>query len=165
MRICSPQLGISPKSILGGEVFDREILLGLAKKGIQVEIILPKGLPHDKKIKNWQITYLPIQHIPAIFFNVIITPYLFVIYKRRPFDLIRLHSPMYIGFGAILFKFFHPKVKIAATITPQITVCQVRTISPLLATHLSIRPPINISTKIPDNINVKTNQAIKTRPT
>ena len=39
MRICSPQLGLDPNSILGGEVFDREILLGLAKKGIKVEII------------------------------------------------------------------------------------------------------------------------------
>ena len=58
MRICSPQLGLAPKSILGGEVFDREILLGLAKKGIEIEIIIPKNKPHDK-ISNWKINYFP----------------------------------------------------------------------------------------------------------
>ena len=78
MVICSPQLGLNPKSILGGEVFDREILLGLAKKGIKIEIILPKNKPYDKNIKNWNITHLPISHFPAIFGNVLYLPYLFL---------------------------------------------------------------------------------------
>jgi len=45
MRICSPQLGISPYAVLGGEVFDRELLTHLAARGVAVHVILPKNLP------------------------------------------------------------------------------------------------------------------------
>ena len=31
LRLCSPQLGVSPTSNLGGAVYDREILKGLAQ--------------------------------------------------------------------------------------------------------------------------------------
>jgi len=115
MRVCSPQLGLSPKSILGGEVYDREILLGLAKRNVKIEIILPKGLDIDKNIKNWSIVKIPIKRIPAPLFNFLVMPYLFLVYKRTKFEIIRLHSPQFIGFGALFFKFFVPKVKIIAT--------------------------------------------------
>lgn len=115
MTICSPQLGLSPKSILGGEVFDREILLGLAKRGVKVDIILPRNREHDSRIKNWRIKHLPIKHVPASLFNFLVIPYLFSTYSQHKFEILRLHSPMHIGFGAIFFKFFHPKVKIIAT--------------------------------------------------
>ena len=115
MRICSPQLGISPKSILGGEVFDREILLGLAKRGVKVEVILPKNKPHDKKVKNWSISYLPISRFPAFLGNFLIIPNLFKIYKRTEFEILRIHQPQYLGLGCLLFKIFHPEVKLVAT--------------------------------------------------
>lgn len=115
MRICSPQLGLSPKSVLGGEVFDREILLGLARKRIKIEIILPRGLIADKNIKNWHITRLPIRRIPAFLFNFLVIPYLFIIYNKSRFQILRLHSPKYIGLGALIFKLFNPKIKIVAT--------------------------------------------------
>ena len=115
MRICSPQLGLAPNSILGGEVFDREILLGLAKKGIKIEIILPKGKPYNQNIKNWNITALHIKHFPAILANLIFIPYLFKIYSERPFNIIRLHSPRYLGLAALVFKLFKPNVKLIAT--------------------------------------------------
>src|SRR3989344_1740713 len=114
MRICSPQLGLAPKSILGGEVFDREILLGLAKKGIEIEIIIPKNKPHDK-ISNWKINYFPISHFPASFYNFFILPYLIKIYLIKPFDILRIHQPQFIGLGGIIFKLFFPKVKLVAT--------------------------------------------------
>ena len=95
MVICSPQLGLNPNSILGGEVFDREILLGLAKKGIKIEIILPRDKPHDKNVKNWNVTYLPLSRFPAVFGNFLIIPYLFKVFKKCPFDILRIHSPKY----------------------------------------------------------------------
>ena len=113
--ICSPQLGLAPNSILGGEVFDRQILLGLAKRGIKVEIILPKGKPHDKKIKNWNVTYLPMSKFPAFFGNFLIIPYLFAVYKRRQFSILRIHSPKFLGLGCIFFRLFNKKVKLVAT--------------------------------------------------
>lgn len=114
MRICSPQLGLAPNSVLGGEVFDREILLGLAKKGIEIEIIIPKNKPHDK-IPNWKINYFPISHFPAFFYNFFILPYLIKIYLNKPFDILRIHQPQFIGLGSAFFKLFFPKVKLVAT--------------------------------------------------
>lgn len=115
MRICSPQLGLNPNSVLGGEVFDREILLGLAQRGIKVEVILPKGKPYDLNIKNWHITTVAIKHFPAILANLLFIPYLFRVYSTRQFQIIRLHSPRYLGIGALFFRVFKPKVKILAT--------------------------------------------------
>lgn len=115
MVICSPQLGLAPDSVLGGEVFDRQILLGLAKRGIRVEIILPKDKQHDKNIKNWYITYLPLPHFPAIFGNLLIIPYLFIVYKNTEFSILRIHQPQFLGLGSIFFKIINPKVKTVAT--------------------------------------------------
>lgn len=115
MIICSPQLGLNPNSVLGGEVFDREILLGLAKKGVKIEIIIPKNKPYDKNIKNWNITHIPISHFPAIFGNILYLPYLLLIHKKTKFEVIRLHQPQFLGLAAIIFKLFHKNVKLVAT--------------------------------------------------
>lgn len=115
MRICSPQLGLAPKSVLGGEVFDREILLGLSKKGIKVEIILPKNKPCDKNIKNWDISYLPISHFPAFLGNFLIIPYLFKSYQKNKFEILRIHQPQYLGLGCLFFKVFNRDLKLVAT--------------------------------------------------
>lgn len=115
MNICSPQLGISPESKLGGEVFDREILLGLAKKGQKINIILPKGKPFGGKTANWSITYIPFAHFPPFLFNFLIIPTLFKIEKKEKIDIIRLHQPQFVGLGAIFFKIFKRRIKIIAT--------------------------------------------------
>lgn len=115
MRICSPQLGLAPKSILGGEVFDREILLGLAKRGFEIEIILPKNKPYDKNVKNWQITRLPISHFPAILANFLYLPYLLRIYQDRPFQILRLHQPQFLVLPCLFFKLINRNVKLVAT--------------------------------------------------
>ncbi len=115
MIICSPQLGLNPQSVLGGEVFDREILLGLAKHGIKIKIILPKNSPHDGNVKNWQITEIPLAHFPAILFNFILIPYLFIVNKKNKIDIIRLHQPQFTCIAALIFKTFNPRVKILAT--------------------------------------------------
>lgn len=114
LRICSPQLGLSSKSILGGEVFDREILIGLAKQGIEIEIILPRGKPHDK-VKNWNIACLPIKHFPAILGNFLYLPYIFKAYKNNKFQILRIHQPQFLGLGSLIFKMFNKDVKLVAT--------------------------------------------------
>lgn len=114
MRICSPQLGLAPKSILGGEVFDREILLSLAKRGFEIEIILPKK-PHDKNVKNWHITSLPTKRFPAPLANFLYIPYLMQIYQEKPFRILRLHQPQFLLLPSILLKLIHKNVKLMAT--------------------------------------------------
>lgn len=115
LNICSPQLGLNPQSILGGEVFDREILLGLAKKGMNVEIILPCDKPHDKNVKNWNISYIHLKHFPAILGNILYLPYVFNTYRKRKFQILRIHQPQFLGIGSLFFKFIYNDVKIIAT--------------------------------------------------
>ncbi len=115
IRIMSPQLGLNPDSTLGGEVYDYEILRGLAKRGVAVEIILPALRPHGPTVKHWHITRLPLTHIPSWLYNLIELPYLFSIYNKRPFHLLRLHVPYFTGIGAWVFKLFHLQVKTIAT--------------------------------------------------
>ncbi len=115
MRICSPQLGLSPRSILGGEIYDHEILKGLARLGVKIEILLPKNRSYDKTIKNWNVKQASIKHIPALLYNVIELPYLFSLYRQRPFQILRLHTPYFTGIGGWFFKLFHPQVKLVAT--------------------------------------------------
>lgn len=114
MIICSPQLGLSPKSILGGEVFDVEILSGLAKKGAKVEVILPKNLPYPKH-SNLSVTRLPFVHFPAFLFNILVIPYLFKVNKKQKTQLLRLHQPQFLFIAAIIFKIFNKGVKTVAT--------------------------------------------------
>lgn len=115
MRICSPELGISPESSLGGEVHDREILKALANLGVKIDIILPLGKKYFPN-KNFNVYFLPTPFVwPPYLFNFLILPYLFRIFRKNKFDVLRVHSPYFVGFGALIFKFFYPKVKLVAT--------------------------------------------------
>lgn len=115
LRICSPQLGLDLQSILGGEIYDYQVLKGLAKLGVAIDILLPKNRPYDKTVKSWHVSFLPLTHIPAYLFNLFELPYLFRTYRRRPFQILRLHAPYFTGIGAWLFKLLHPQVKLVAT--------------------------------------------------
>ena len=89
--------------------------MGLAKKGVQVEIILPKGKPHDKKVKNWNVTNLRIAHFPAILGNLIYISYLFEVYRKSKFQILRIHQPQFLGLGCLFFKVFKKEIKLIAT--------------------------------------------------
>lgn len=102
MRICSPQLGISPYSSLGGAVYDREILKGLARFGVEVEIPLPKGMLHED-VAGWRVHRTPRHLLYYYEYNLIFLPYLFKLWRQPGFDLLRVHSPT-IGLAALLFK-------------------------------------------------------------
>lgn len=114
MILCSPQLGLSPKSILGGEVFDCEILVGLARKGVKVSVIIPKGLNRPASSSNLKFIDLPFSHFPAPFFNFLVLPQLFYSNRKEKIDILRLHQPQFLFIAALLFKLFNPKVKIVA---------------------------------------------------
>ena len=112
MRICSPQLGLSPQSILGGEIYDRQILKYLANLGVEVEICLPLFKPYGK-VRGWHVRYIPIPFvIPPYVYNLWVLPYLISQYKRMPFEILRIHSPGFIGLAGIIFKKMFPRVKL-----------------------------------------------------
>ncbi len=114
MKICSPQLGLNPKSNLGGEIHDHFVIHNLAKRGHKIFVYLPKGRNYQKN-PNIIIKRAPIKHIPAFIFNLLIIPYLFKAYKEEKFDILRVHNPYFVGLGAIVFKFFYPNVPVIAT--------------------------------------------------
>ncbi len=115
MKICSPQLGLAPNSVLGGEVFDREVLLGLAGRGVEIETILPKYSKYDKFVKNLHTSFLPVAHFPPWLFNFLILPYMYKVTKMKGIKIIRIHQPQYIGVGGILIKIINHKIKLLAT--------------------------------------------------
>lgn len=115
MFICSPQLGLSQESNSGGEVYDREVINRLCRKGIKILTLLPKNrpyLPHHNLIVN----YAPLKTMsPPHLFSVFVLPYLIRAYKQYKFDLLRVHNPYFIGPAAAIFKKLFPHVPVVAS--------------------------------------------------
>jgi len=121
MKICSPQLGVSPISSLGGEIYDYQTLKGFTEKGIDVFVYLPKNRVFDKKLKHFHVSYAPITHIiPPWLYSIICLPYLFKTYKTEKFDILRIHSARFLGIAGLIFHYFHPEVPILTSeVTPE----------------------------------------------
>lgn len=115
MTICSPQLGLSPESNLGGEVHDREMIKALDSLGVKTLIILPWGKKYPP-LKHGKLYFLPLPFVyPPWIFNLLVLPYLFFLYSKYHFEVLRVHSPYFVGFAALIFKFFVPEVKNVVT--------------------------------------------------
>lgn len=116
MKICSPQLGISPESSLGGEIYDYQTLKGFTQKGIDVFVYLPKNRHYDKTLKHFHVEYCFITHIiPPWIYSFICLPYIYRTYKREKFDILRIHSPRFLGLAAIIFHLFFQNVPILSS--------------------------------------------------
>jgi glycosyltransferase involved in cell wall biosynthesis len=101
MRICSPQLGLSPSATRGGEVYDVALLTRLAEAGVEVDVLLPAGLPAPA-LPNLRITRLPLRQGYRWFVsNLYFVPYIGRHYRRQPFDLLRVHSLRFTGMAAL----------------------------------------------------------------
>ena len=109
--IYSPQLGISPTSALGGEVYDRETLTRLAQAGHTIKVLLPKNRPYDR-IKNLRISLAPLTHIPARIYNLFWLPQAIKLAWGRKFDLLRIHVPEFFGPGVWVFKQLFPHIPV-----------------------------------------------------
>ena len=113
MIICSPQLGLSPVSALGGEVYDREVLTRLAKQGHQVKVLLPKNKPHDKPTKNLKFSFAPLRHItPPHLYNLFLFPHIYRLAREQSIDILRIHVPEFFGPSVGLFKKLFPQIPI-----------------------------------------------------
>ena len=101
MRICSPQLGLSPESALGGEVYDRELLTRLAQRHVEIDVILPAGLPFPE-LASLEVTHIPLRRGYRWFVSNLIFPwYIRQAYRKEPFDLLRVHSLRFTGPAAL----------------------------------------------------------------
>ena len=115
IKICSPQLGLSPISQLGGEVHDFNLIEALSKRGVMFDVLLPRNRKY-KKNRNLNVTYLPFTKIyPPHVFNLVALPYIIKSYKKG-FDFLRLHNPYYLGLAGLIIKKLFPSVKIVTAI-------------------------------------------------
>ena len=109
--IYSPQLGLSPTSALGGEVYDREIIIRLARAGHQVKVLLPQNRPYDR-LKNLRVSLTPLTHIPAHLYNLFWLPHAIKLARTKSFDLLRIHVPEFFGPGVWFFKQLFPHIPV-----------------------------------------------------
>lgn len=115
MIICSPQLGLSPQSNSGGEVYDREVINRLCHQGVKVLTLLPKNRLYLKN-QNLSVQFAPVKSMyPPHIFNPFALDYLLKTYRREKFNLLRVHNPYFIGPAAVIFKKLYPLVPIVAS--------------------------------------------------
>ena len=103
MRVCSPHCGIAPESGSGGEVYERDLLKGLAGLGEECHILLARGKPYEQEVQCW--TVHPVW--PPKGLRWYVTPFVWPRYIKRVwdehgFDLLRAHSVRYVGPAALL---------------------------------------------------------------
>ncbi len=115
LSICSPQLGLSPESNSGGEVYDREVITRLCQKNIKIHTLLPRGRrypQHDNLIVKHALIR---SMVPPHIYNFFVLPYLLKTYLINRFDLLRVHNPYFIGPAAVSFKKLFPQVPLIAS--------------------------------------------------
>ncbi len=113
--ICSPQLGLSPESNSGGEVYDREVITRLCQKNIKIHTLLPKGKRYPQH-NNLIVKHALIRPMtPPHIFNAFVLPYLLKTYLTKRFDILRIHNPYFIGPAAVSFKRLFPQVPLVAS--------------------------------------------------
>lgn len=113
--VISPELGVSPKSNSGGEVYDREVLEHLVAEGVDVALILPRKREYNRNVFR-QVQFIPFQRIaPPYSFNFLLLPALFKLYHRLKYSIIRVHSPYFTGLGILVFCFFYPRSRVVVS--------------------------------------------------
>ena len=102
MRVCSPHCGIAPESGSGGEVYERDLLRGLAALGVECDILLAEGKPYPQGVPRW--TVHPVW--PPKGLRWYVTPFVWPryigrVWRARPFSLLRAHSVRFVGPSAL----------------------------------------------------------------
>jgi glycosyltransferase involved in cell wall biosynthesis len=102
MRICSPHCGIAVESGSGGEVYERDLLRGLAGLGAECHILLARGKPYPPGVAGWTVHSV----WPPKGLRWYVTPFVWPRYIKRVwdvpgFDLLRVHSVRFVGPAAL----------------------------------------------------------------
>lgn len=166
MIICSPQLGLSPESNLGGEVYDREMLKALDNMDVETLILLPFGKKHPV-LKHAKFFFLPVPFVyPPWLFNLLILPYLFYLHHKFKFNILRIHSPYFVGPATVLFHIFKPEVKLVPTYLHLEDNKLYSLVDKLLLPHCSLVTAISKSTKqeLIQKFKVSPKQIVVTTP-
>lgn len=102
LSICSPHCGVAPETTSGGETYERELLMRLGQAGVRVELILARGKPHPEGVPNWDVHHFPIRRGLRWYVAPFVVPdAIGLVWRERPFDLLRVHALRYIGPAAL----------------------------------------------------------------
>src|SRR5918996_447018 len=102
MQVCSPHCGLAPETTSGGETYEREMLLGLARLGVEVGVLVARGKPVPPAPSTLRVHRLPIGRglrWPMALF--LLPPCIRRVHDRVGFDLLRAHSLRFIGPAAL----------------------------------------------------------------
>jgi len=108
-RTCSPQSGVDPHSTLGGEVYDANVLRELVKKA-DVELLLPNDKSCYDAGAGWSITTMPRAQTSFGYYWGLLKNLRYV-YRTRPFQVLRVHSPYIMAFPIRVFSALNSKVR------------------------------------------------------
>ena len=102
MRFCSPCCGVAPESASGGEVHERELLLGLRAAGDDVHLLLARHLPHPPALVPC-VERLPIGRGLRWYVAPFVLPrFIARCVTRHGADLLRAHSVRFLGPACLL---------------------------------------------------------------
>jgi glycosyltransferase involved in cell wall biosynthesis len=110
MRIVAVQTGLSPLSVLGGTVTDREFLTRLADRGVEVHIMAEAGEPvvgHPNFVHHFWHRRLK-KRLPYIGNTDVALDLRQLLKRLGHVDWIRFNSPYSVGIGTLLSKAGHP---------------------------------------------------------
>jgi glycosyltransferase involved in cell wall biosynthesis len=102
MRICSPHCGLAPETTSGGETYERELLVALAARGVDIDVLLARGKPVPAAPSTLRVHRLPIGRglrWPVALF--LLPPFIRRIRDDVGFDVLRAHSLRFIGPAAL----------------------------------------------------------------
>lgn len=103
MRLVAVQTGLSPLSVLGGTITDREFLTRLADRGIEVHVLAEAGEPivaHRNLIPH-HYTLRPYSRVPYVGNIDVALALRRLLSELDPVDWIRFNSPYSVGVGTI----------------------------------------------------------------
>jgi phosphatidylinositol alpha-1,6-mannosyltransferase len=103
LSICTPHCGIAPETTSGGETYEREILVRLARSGVRIEVILARRKPHPEPPPGLTVHRFPIGRGLRWWVAPFVVPAAIKrVWDAAPFDVLRVHSLRFIGPSALL---------------------------------------------------------------
>lgn len=98
LTVVSPHCGLRPRSTLGGEVYERELLLRLGEHGVRLLIGLPGSRPADPAPPSWDVSLLrPPRGLRWYVAPLAFVPFTVRRLRRGDVDLLRGHSVLFTG--------------------------------------------------------------------
>jgi glycosyltransferase involved in cell wall biosynthesis len=98
IRVLTPHCGLRAGSQLGGEVFERELLLRLPAHGVRPHIGLPASRSLEQVPEGWEVELLrPGRGLRWYFAPLAFLPFARRSMRRGGVDLLRAHAPRFVG--------------------------------------------------------------------